>query len=254
MELVVAAPVVHQRTMAKGQHGGENPITLFSAITTYMAYATLIIFGKIRDIAATTFGISRYKDEFAARRGGYAPFSHSFDNFFTRRMYHRIQDVFNRPYTGPPGAEVKVVERDTEDGVVFVAKPNAPIKKCLNLGSYNYLGFADDWNNTCKEFVFSAFDRYSVGSCSTRLDCGTNALHKQLECMVADFVGKEAAVVFNMGYATNSTVIPALMGSGSLIVSDSLNHVRVEFQFGIFNSVNCHASVACIVSLSRPPS
>ena len=49
--------------------------------------------------------------------------------------------------------------------------------------------------------------------------CSTN---KQ----VAEFVGKEDAFVFNMGYATNSTVVPALMGPGSLIVSDSLNHVR----------------------------
>jgi len=49
----------------------------------------------------------------------------------------------------------------------------------------------------------------------------------QHTCMyqVATFIGKESAFVFNMGYATNSTVIPALMGSGSLVVSDSLNHV-----------------------------
>ncbi len=56
---------------------------------------------------------------------------------------------------------------------------------------------------------------------------GTNALHKHLEEVVADFVGKEAAFVFNMGYGTNSTVIPALMGAGSLVVSDSLNHASI---------------------------
>ena len=120
-----------------------------------------------------------------------------------------------------------MVERETRDGVVYESKGSEHSRKCLNLGSYNYLGFADDWNSTCKDFVFEAFDDYSVGTCSTRLDCGTNLLHKQLEEVVADFVQKEAAFVFNMGYGTNSTVIPALMGAGSLIISDSLNHASI---------------------------
>ena len=75
--------------------------------------------------------------------------------------------------------------------------------------------------------MFEAFDDFSVSACSTRLDCGTNALHKHLEHVVATFVKKEAAFVFNMGYGTNSTVIPALMGAGSLVVSDSLNHASI---------------------------
>jgi serine palmitoyltransferase len=213
--------------MAKGEHGGENPITWFSALTTYLGYATLIVFGHLRDFVGKSLGRSRYKKSFEAGKDGYAPFSFSFDNFFTRRMYHRIQDCFNRPFTGPPGAQIRVVERESADGVIYESKGSESTKKCLNLGSYNYLGFADDWNNTCKDFVFEAFDHFSTSSCSTRLDCGTNVLHKQLEQKVADFVGKESSFVFNMGYGTNSTVIPALMGAGSLVVSDSLNHASI---------------------------
>jgi serine palmitoyltransferase len=48
-----------------------------------------------------------------------------------------------------------------------------------------------------------------------------------LERNVAKFVGKEEALVFGMGYATNSTNIPLLMDHGSLIVSDSLNHASL---------------------------
>ena len=44
---------------------------------------------------------------------------------------------------------------------------------------------------------------------------------------VAKFVGKEDAVVFNMGYGTNSTTVPALVGRGDLIVSDELNHSSI---------------------------
>ena len=33
--------------------------------------------------------------------------------------------------------------------------------------------------------------------------------------------------MFNMGYGTNATTIPSLMGKGSLIISDSLNHTSI---------------------------
>lgn len=48
---------------------------------------------------------------------------------------------------------------------------------------------------------------------------GTTRVHKQLEELVARFLGKDDAVVFNMGYATNSSGIPMLAGKGTLVVS-----------------------------------
>ena len=44
---------------------------------------------------------------------------------------------------------------------------------------------------------------------------GTLDIHKQLEAQLARFVGKPAALVFGMGFATNSMNIPALMGKVS---------------------------------------
>jgi 7-keto-8-aminopelargonate synthetase-like enzyme len=41
---------------------------------------------------------------------------------------------------------------------------------------------------------------------------GTTKLHTELEELVARFVGKPAAVVFGMGYVTNSATIPCLIG------------------------------------------
>lgn len=41
---------------------------------------------------------------------------------------------------------------------------------------------------------------------------------------MARFLGKPAAMAFGMGFATNSTNIPTLVGKGDLIVSDELNH------------------------------
>jgi serine palmitoyltransferase len=67
-------------------------------------------------------------------------------------------------------------------------------KRCLNLGSYNYLGFADDWKNTCGEDVLNSVKKWPVGVCATRKDGGTTTVHKELERMVADFLGKEDCI------------------------------------------------------------
>jgi hypothetical protein len=59
-------------------------------------------------------------------------------------------------------------------------------------------------------------------------DLGQTRVHEELEREVAAFVGKPAAIVFGMGFATNSLTLPVLMrGKGSLIVSDALNHASI---------------------------
>lgn len=72
----------------------------------------------------------------------------------TNRRYYRVQEAFNRPIKGAPGAHINVVEREPRKGDVQLhIKPGCPTTPCLNLGSYNYLGFADDWNSTCGDDV-----------------------------------------------------------------------------------------------------
>lgn len=56
---------------------------------------------------------------------------------------------------------------------------------------------------------------------------GTTQLHVDLERMVAEFVGQEDAITFGMGFATNSVIIPALVGAECLVISDSLNHASI---------------------------
>ena len=46
---------------------------------------------------------------------------------------------------------------------------------------------------------------------------------------MAKFLNVEAAMVISMGFATNSTTLPALVGSGCLLVSDELNHSSLVF-------------------------
>jgi serine palmitoyltransferase len=158
---------------------------------------------------------------------GYPPLLQDWENFYTRRLYHRIQDCWNRPINGPPTSRsLKVMQRKSADKN-YTLQTSGEIVDCLNLGSYNYLGFADDWDITCKTDVMRASKSYPLSMCCSFADGGYTAMHQQLEKVVAQFVGKPAAMIFNMGYATNFLGIPAVISKGSLIISDSLNHASI---------------------------
>lgn len=197
----------------------------FPTFMCILQYSMYITFGYMRDVAARISGISRYHTEDA--RSGLANLLLHWESFYTRRLYHRVQDVFNRPVAGAPGAHIDLVRRaSTDDNKTFVHLHEPP-QHCLNFGSYNYLGFADDWLNTCSREVFAAIDQYALASSVPQMEFGTTPVHIALEKAVAKFIGKEAVIVYNMGYATNATSIPALMGKGTLILSDALNHTSI---------------------------
>jgi serine palmitoyltransferase len=69
--------------------------------------------------------------------------------------------------------------------------------------------------------------RLGVSNASGRSELGTTDDHLELEARIAAFLRKPAAMVLGMGFATNSTILPALCGRGGLIISDELNHSSI---------------------------
>jgi glycine C-acetyltransferase len=61
----------------------------------------------------------------------------------------------------------------------------------------------------------------------SRLISGNLGVHEALEQELAKFFEAEAALAFNSGYAANLGVIPALVGKGDAVVSDSLSHASI---------------------------
>lgn len=55
------------------------------------------------------------------------------------------------------------------------------------------------------------------------LSAGNTVLHEELENLIARFVGKPAAMVYGMGFATNSTTLPSLIGKVYALCPSSLN-------------------------------
>lgn len=99
-------------------------------------------------------------------------------------------------------------------------------KNLLNLSSNNYLNFADNKLYT-EEFLNDGGDQYSYGSASARLLTGTLPVYKELETLLCDMYGKDAALLFNSGYHANVGVNSSLAVRGDVIFSDKLNHASI---------------------------
>ena len=152
-----------------------------------------------------------------------------FESFYTRRLYTRIRDCWNRPITGCPSRTLQLLDRHSEDWNRSF-KFTGTVSEALNFSSYNYLGFAQT-GGPCADAVSVAIKAEGVGAGlgGVRSECATMQSHIELEALVARFVGKEASMVISMGFATNSTTLPALVERGCLIVSDELNHSSLVF-------------------------
>lgn len=224
-------PLNDQSHRYVSQHMGgelEEPIIdeppLYYLITTYISYLILIVFGHVRDFFGKRLRPEHYKHLKSA--DGYAALNSDFDNFYVRRLKMRINDCFARPITGVPGRYVTLMDRETDDFNEHF-RFTGTHTETLNMSSYNYLGFAQS-EGPCADAVEETIKRYGISSASPRLDVGTSDLAMEVEREVAKFVGKPAAMVFSMGFSTNATSFPALVGKGDLIISDELNHASIR--------------------------
>jgi 8-amino-7-oxononanoate synthase len=73
-----------------------------------------------------------------------------------------------------------------------------------------------------------AAERYGVGAGASRLVTGNHPLYEDLETRLARLKGTEAACVFGSGYLANTGIIPALAGSGDLVLVDELSHACIN--------------------------
>ena len=98
-------------------------------------------------------------------------------------------------------------------------------KPVLLLCSNNYLGLAD--HPRVREAAADAAMRWGVGAGASRLVSGTMTIHRRLEERLAEFKGREAALLFGSGYLANAGAIAALARPGDVIFSDELNHASI---------------------------
>ena len=98
-------------------------------------------------------------------------------------------------------------------------------KPLVMLGSNNYLGLTT--HPEVKKAAKEAIEVYGTGSCGSRFLNGTLDIHEELERELAEFVGKESALVFSTGYQTNLGIMSALLGRNDVVVLDKWDHASI---------------------------
>jgi 8-amino-7-oxononanoate synthase len=95
----------------------------------------------------------------------------------------------------------------------------------LDLAGNDYLGLARDPRVVAG--AVAAAHAYGAGACASRLVSGTLSVHTELEQALAAFTGLPAALVFSTGYHANLSVVQALAGPDTLVVSDAHIHASM---------------------------
>jgi 8-amino-7-oxononanoate synthase len=98
-------------------------------------------------------------------------------------------------------------------------------KRVIMLGSNNYLGLTAD--ERVKNASIEAVKKYGSGCSGSRFMNGTLSLHVELEKKLAEFVHKEAAMVFSTGFQTNLGILSSIAGRHDYIIGDKQNHASI---------------------------
>ncbi|MBN1439383.1 MAG: pyridoxal phosphate-dependent aminotransferase family protein [Anaerolineales bacterium] len=98
-------------------------------------------------------------------------------------------------------------------------------RRLIMCGSNNYLGLTMD--PRVREAAEQAIRQYGTSCTGSRFLNGTLEMHEQLEHELAEFVGKEAALVFSTGMQVNLGTISALVGRGDYVILDKEDHASL---------------------------
>jgi 8-amino-7-oxononanoate synthase len=98
-------------------------------------------------------------------------------------------------------------------------------KKVLMFGSNSYMGLTND--PRIKEASIKAIEKYGSGCAGSRFLNGTLDIHIELEAKLAEYVNKDATLVFSTGFQVNLGVIPTVTGRNDYILIDELDHASI---------------------------
>ncbi|NLV73815.1 MAG: pyridoxal phosphate-dependent aminotransferase family protein [Chloroflexi bacterium] len=98
-------------------------------------------------------------------------------------------------------------------------------KRLIMIGSNNYLGLTT--HPKVREAAIDAIKRYGPSCTGSRFLNGNLELHNQLEHDLAEYIGKEAGLVFSTGMSVNLGTISAIVGRGECVIADLEDHASI---------------------------
>ncbi len=119
-----------------------------------------------------------------------------------------------RVIVSPQGAHI---------GVIPPGEPSR--REVLNLCANNYLGLSA--HPEVIAAAHAAIDSHGFGLSSVRFICGTQDIHKTLECRLAEFLGTEDAILYGSAFDANGGLFETILGEEDAVISDALNHASI---------------------------
>jgi 8-amino-7-oxononanoate synthase len=98
-------------------------------------------------------------------------------------------------------------------------------KRVIMVGSNSYLGLTTD--PRVKKAAIDAVEKYGSGCAGSRFLNGTLDIHVDLEHRLAEFMHKEAALVYSTGFQTNLGAISTLVDKNDYVVVDRQDHASI---------------------------
>jgi glycine C-acetyltransferase len=92
----------------------------------------------------------------------------------------------------------------------------------LRMNSNSYLGLS--MHPLVIKAEAAAAEKFGTGPGAVRFISGTYRPHIELEQKLAEFHGRESAMLFSSAYTTMTGVLPQFISADTLVVSDALNH------------------------------
>jgi len=98
-------------------------------------------------------------------------------------------------------------------------------RQLVDFSSNDYLGLAH--HPRAAAAMIDSAGRHGTGSGASHLVTGHGIEHARLEEELADFTGRERALLFSTGYMANLAVVSALAGRGETVLLDRLSHASL---------------------------
>ncbi len=98
-------------------------------------------------------------------------------------------------------------------------------REVLNMCANNYLGLSD--HPAIVDAARRSLDDWGYGLSSVRFICGTQAIHKELERKISEFLGTEDTILYTSCFDANGGLFETLLGEEDAIISDELNHASI---------------------------
>lgn len=102
---------------------------------------------------------------------------------------------------------------------------NSANQEVINLCANNYLGLSSD--EKVLKIAHESINQWGYGLSSVRFICGTQAIHKELESKIANFLGFEDAILYAAAFDANGGLFEPLLNENDCIISDELNHASI---------------------------